>query len=346
MWVTSSAETVLTPTAVALGNFDGVHQGHQRVILPVLNFAIISPASSTSQPVTQVSSFNEIESVYATVATFNPHPQEFFTGNVRQLLTPPEEKALQLQRLGVQQLVLLPFDRDLAKLTPPEFVEQILVRQLRVQHVSVGADFCFGHRRSGMVDDLKALCHAHQIAVTIVPLQTSLNDTSDSQPRRISSSDIRTALLTGDLNQANQLLGRCYQLIGQVVYGQQVGRTIGFPTANLQLPPQKFLPRDGVYAVRVNLPTSIAPISGVMNLGDRPTIDSIGKAELGKTIELHLLDWSGDLYGQTLTVDLEQFLRPEQKFGSLMELKAQIQTDCEVARAMLATPIVTYKSHP
>jgi riboflavin kinase/FMN adenylyltransferase len=248
----------------------------------------------------------------------------------------------------VEQLVLLPFDRELAALSPQQFVEKILVRQLRAQSVSVGEDFRFGCQRAGTGADLKAIAHSYGINVTLVPLQTC-------EGERISSSVIRQALQEGDLQQANRLLGRPYTLTGLVVTGQQLGRTIGFPTANLQIPPEKFLPRQGVYCVRVyseteddseatgqtetgNGEAKVAadscslPIEsiGVMNIGNRPTVDGTTS-----TVEVHLLDWVGDLYGKTLTVSLEQFLRPEQKFASLDALKTQIQADCEAARAFL-----------
>lgn len=299
MWITSSLDTVKTPTFVALGNFDGVHRGHQQVIRPVLGNS------------------------FATVVTFYPHPQEFFTGQRRSLLTPLDEKADCLKRLGVEQLLLLPFDQALADLTPQEFVAKILVEQLQARQVSVGQDFCFGKRRSGTTADLQAIAASFGIAVQIVPLHTDAGE-------RISSSAIRHALQTGDLPTANRLLGRPYRLIGKVVSGKQLGRTIGFPTANLQLPPEKFLPRQGVYSVWVQRPTLTNQLPGVINLGTRPTVDGTMQ-----TIEVHLLDWSGDLYGEELVVSLDSFLRPEQKFACLDDLKAQIQADCVVARSRL-----------
>ncbi|MBD1839114.1 bifunctional riboflavin kinase/FAD synthetase [Coleofasciculus sp. FACHB-501] len=369
MWVTSSPDTALKPTAVALGNFDGVHRGHQQVVKPILKASDVPgvptlPPSSLHRrleyhwqsqsedtgrsPETKILSSNEYP--IATVVTFNPHPREFFTGQRRGLLTPRPEKVRQLEALGVEQLVLLPFDRELAALSPQQFVEKILVRQLRAQSVSVGEDFRFGCQRAGTGADLKAIAHSYGINVTLVPLQTC-------EGERISSSVIRQALQEGDLEQANRLLGRPYTLTGLVVKGQQLGRTIGFPTANLQLPSEKFLPRQGVYCVRVysetedgseatgqtetgNGEAKVAadgcslPIEGigVMNIGNRPTVDGTTS-----TLEVHLLDWVGDLYGKTLTVSLEQFLRPEQKFASLDALKTQIQVDCEAARALFRT---------
>ncbi|XGV94886.1 MAG: bifunctional riboflavin kinase/FAD synthetase [Leptolyngbya sp. BL-A-14] len=315
MWVTSSPTTVLTPTAVALGNFDGIHQGHQQVIQPVLA-GLESPRQNR---------------VHATVVTFHPHPQEFFTGQPRLLLTPLIEKAAQLNVLGVEQLVLLPFNRDLASLSPEEFVEKIILQELKATQVSVGADFCFGQQRSGTAETLRALASKRGITVSIAPLKNLDHD-------RISSSAIRYALQQGDVKRANQLLGRPYRLIGKVVQGKQLGRTIGFPTANLQLPPDKFLPCSGSYAVRVHrcdrsseVDLSTVPtLRGVMNIGYRPTVDGTTQ-----TIEVHLLDWSADLYDQTLIVNLEAFLRSEQKFPSLDALKAQIQADCDAARRLL-----------
>lgn len=309
MWVTSTAKA-LTPTTVALGNFDGLHRGHQQVIQPILE---LSTACT------------------ATVVTFNPHPIEFFSGQSRTLLTPLDEKVQQLLRLGVQQLVLLPFDRELAALSPQQFVEEILVQQLRSKSISVGEDFRFGWKRTGTATNLQAIAANFDIPVTIVPLFTS-------EGERISSSSIRQALEQGEIQRAEMLLGRSYLLTGSVVKGQQLGRTIDFPTANLQLPTEKFLPRQGVYAVQVfleedkerNMVDSPHPLQGVMNIGSRPTVNGTYPS-----VEVHLLDWSGDLYGKTLTVHLQRFLRPEEKFASLEALKAQIQVDCATARSVL-----------
>lgn len=325
MWITSCLDTVETPTTVALGNFDGVHLGHQQVIQPILGCKA-DGAAPQSAPGERPS--------YATVVTFHPHPQEFFTGQTRELLTPLDEKVQYLQRLGVEQLVMLPFNQELAALTPEEFVAKILVQGMGVRVISVGQDFCFGRKRLGTSSDLKAIAADFGVKVHIVPLHTVDGD-------RISSSAIRQALQQGAVTQANRLLGRSYALVGQVETGQQLGRTIGFPTANIHLPPEKFLPRLGVYAVLVtgevgsadenSANGSVRDRPGVMNIGYRPTV-----AGTQRTVEVHVLDWNGDLYGQTLTVKVEQFLRPEQKFASLDELKAQIQHDADRARSLLA----------
>ncbi|MGC9524082.1 MAG: bifunctional riboflavin kinase/FAD synthetase [Limnospira sp.] len=340
MWITSSTDTVLTPTTVALGNFDGFHRGHQQVVKPILNprrVAVDSPLAarqasglpgSTGEPPPRCLPI--AQHVYSTVVTFNPHPQEFFTGQPKKLLTPLDEKVEVLRAFGVDQLVLLPFDQQLASLTPTEFVEEILVRHLRASQVSVGFDFRFGRARAGSTKDLQAIAPRYGLEVHIVSRHPCENG------ERISSSMIREALERGDPQRAAHLLGRPYILTGQVTRGQQLGRTLGFPTANLQLSADKFLPRYGVYAVRVagvkrwGRETPSSQI-GVMNVGCRPTV----ARALHPSVEVHLLDWGGDLYDQTLTVSLEAFLRPEQKFECLDALKAQIQADCTEARSLL-----------
>lgn len=358
VWVASSTRTegLLTPTAVALGKFDGVHLGHRRVIQPVLqpllrdgekgrrgnggNLSEDVPPELTTSPRPQ-------EQIYSTVVTFNPHPQEFFTGQPRTWLTPLDEKVQQLRSLGVQQLVLLPFDRELAALSPEEFVHKILVQQLRCQQISVGQDFCFGKERRGSAKDLQAIAAKYHIPVTIVTLQTSEAPLLDANASHcteldqihnapISTSLIRQYLEIGDLKNANRCLGRLYTLTGTVVEGEQLGRTIGFPTANLELPKDKFIPRKGVYAVRVKIlsqtsaDTTSGELLGVMNIGNRPTVNGSYFS-----VEVHLLNWSGDLYDQQLAVELVEFLRPEQKFPSLEALKTQIQQDCSIAREVL-----------
>jgi riboflavin kinase/FMN adenylyltransferase len=320
VWVASDTKLALTPTAVALGKFDGVHRGHQRVIAPILQQANRENKKKESY-------------VYSTVVTFYPHPQEFFTGIPHALLTPVDEKVQQLRSLGVEQLVLLPFGKELSALTPEEFVEQILVQQLQCQQISVGEDFCFGKKRSGTAKHLQFIAAKYGIPVTIVPIQTHAGESvTSTEEARISTSLIRQHLANGNIELANQLLGRPYTLIGVVVQGQQIGRTINFPTANLQLPKEKFLPRQGVYAVRVFIEENQTDaIEGVMNIGNRPTVNGTHP-----TVEVHLLDWVGDLYGKNLTVQLVKFLRPEQKFSSLEDLKTQIQLDCIAAKEVLS----------
>lgn len=313
MHIADSPEQILTPTSIALGNFDGIHRGHQKVL----------------ERVFEQSARQETSCIYPTVVSFSPHPREFFTGKKLKLLTPIAEKAEQLNKLGIKQLVLLSFNRDLASLSPQQFVEKILVQQLQAQHISVGEDFCFGFQRKGTATDLKSIASRLGIKVWINSLHKFPSKEHNSENIRISSSLIRQSLQAGEIEQANSMLGRAYSLVGKVVKGQQLGRTIGFPTANLQVPAEKFLPRYGVYSVNVFLKDNSdcqLPLKGVMNIGYRPTVEGDTP-----TIEVHLLDWSGDLYEQTISVSLERFLRPEQKFPSLEALKQQIAADCEAA---------------
>ncbi|MFM7600201.1 MAG: bifunctional riboflavin kinase/FAD synthetase [Pseudanabaena sp.] len=303
------------PSAIALGNFDGVHVGHRHVIAPILPTFLR----------------DRYPNLTSTVVSFSPHPQEFFSQKPRSLLAPFDEKVALLKSLGVEQLVLLNFDAALAKLTAAEFIQQILIDSLQVELISVGFDFHFGSKRQGNVTNLQKIWGDR---LTVIPEQTMSFGDPDQPLVRISSSNIRTALAQGEIDLANSLLGRPYNLIGRVVQGKQLGRTIGFPTANLELPTQKCLPRDGVYAVQamLNYPDADtqSPILGVMNIGLRPTVDGDRRS-----VEVHLFNWHGDLYDQHLSVNLIKFIRPEKKFDSLDALKAQIKIDCQTARNYL-----------
>ena len=298
------------PTAIALGNFDGVHVGHRHVIAPILPIAL----------------HDHHQNLTSTVVSFSPHPQEFFSQKPRSLLTPFDEKVALLESLGVEQLVLLPFEANLANLTAAEFIQKILIDSLQVELISVGFDFHFGQKRQGNVTDLQDIWGDR---LTIIPEQTMIFGDAKQSSVRISSSNIRTALAQGEIELANSLLGRAYNFVGKVVRGKQLGRTIGFPTANLEVFTQKCLPRDGVYAVEAIANNSQKTLLGVMNIGLRPTVDDLRSD--WRTIEVHLLDWHGDLYDQELSVNLIKFIRPEKKFDSLEALKTQIQTDCQAA---------------
>ena len=291
---------------MALGNFDGIHLGHRQVLKPILKL------SSKYTP---------------TVVTFEPHPQEFFTGKSRQLLTPIDEKIQLLSSLKIEQLIQLPFNQNLASLSPLEFIVDILVNKLNVKYISVGENFYFGRKRTGTVELLKDFTERFGIYVNTTKLQTFLNYNKKNS-LRISSSRIRKYLTDGKMVEVKQMLGYSYFLRGLVISGQRIGRTIGFPTANLKLPIDKLLPCDGVYCVYVELENKNIN-KGVVNIGKRPTING------GSTVEVHLLDWSGNLYGKTITIYLEKFLRSEQKFSSLQTLKNQIEKDCDKARFIL-----------
>ncbi|MDS3859834.1 bifunctional riboflavin kinase/FAD synthetase [Thermosynechococcaceae cyanobacterium BACA0444] len=308
--VTSDLQDVDHKTAIALGNFDGLHLGHQAVI------GALAQAPSHLQ---------------RALVTFTPHPQAFFQGITRPLLTPLAEKVPILAGLGIEQLIRIPFTHALAQLSPEAFVQSILVNQLQTEFIAVGFNFGFGAKRAGTAADLQNLAWEFGIPVVIVEPQRF-------GPDRISSSAIRQALGEGHISLAQKLLGRPYRLQGTVIQGQQLGRSLGFPTANLALEPEKFLPRQGVYVVTVQGDGWEQPWPGVLNLGNRPTVSGEHL-----TAEVHLLDWAGDLYGQVLRTDCYHFLRPELKFASLTELRQQISQDCHQARHWLETNLTPTK---
>ena len=288
---TYSGEQFIMPTAIALGNFDGVHLGHQAVVAPILNYPNCCP----------------------TVVTFEPHPREFFSGQKQKSLTPTSEKVTQLKKLGITQVVLLPFDQQLAALSGSDFVEKILLQDLKVRCISVGENFCFGYQRQSTAADLEKIGSKLGIEVKVTKLKQCAE--------KISSSHIRNYLLEGEITLANKMLGRSYSLTGKVVHGQKLGRTLGFPTANLEIVEEKLLPRFGVYSIKVSLEEK--ELLGILNIGIRPTVQ--GKKE---SIEVHIFDWNADIYGKTLTVSLEEFIRPEIRFNSIEQLKNQIEQDC------------------
>lgn len=284
---------------VAIGNFDGVHRGHQ---------ALIARAKALGGPLG--------------VLVFEPHPQEFFRpGAPRFRLTPFRAKARLLETFGVDILYALHFDATFAALSADAFMDNVLVRGLGVSRVIVGADFQFGKGRAGNIDILRQRGNACGFDVITFDLVGEGDDT------KISSTRIREALRAGQPDVAATMLGHAWTVEGRVARGDQRGRTIGFPTANISL--EGYLePALGVYAVRVELGGK--KYGGVANFGRRPTFD---KKDV--LLEVHVFDFDGDLYGQPIRVSFEAFLRPEMKFSCLEALKAQIALDCQAARKKL-----------
>ncbi len=293
---------------VALGNFDGVHLGHQAILAEATRIAGKAGAKLS-------------------VLTFEPHPREMFQpGMPAYRLTPFRIKARQLEELGAEDLFVLHFDEVLAALEAEAFVEEVLVRGLGARHVVVGYNFAFGHRRQGNVERLRTLAEAHGFGVT------SLEPVENADGVTYSSTMIRDFLMRGEPGRASALLGRYWEIEGRVEHGDERGRTIGFPTANVALD-EYIVPALGVYAVRAGVDHGTETVwhDGAANLGRRPTVD--GKS---LTLEVHLFDFGGDLYGQHLRVELVERLRAEKKFDGLDALKAQIARDCADARRILA----------
>ena len=288
------------PIAIAAGVFDGVHLGHRAVITSALEFASAQNGS-------------------AVVLTFDPHPTSVLRpGNASPLLTSTRHKLRILKTLGVQHALVIHFDKTFAATAPADFIQQ-LAAACPLRQICVGQDWAFGKGRAGNLALLTELGPKLGFHASGIP-----NVTVDGQP--VSSTAIRAAVQRGDLPTAQGLLGREFSLFGTVIAGNKLGRTIGFPTANIR-PENEQLPPNGVYAITATLGTG--NIRGVANIGLRPTVQDADKERL---LEVHLFDFSGDLYGADLEIHFRRFIRAEQKFPSLDALKARIAEDAASAR--------------
>ncbi len=300
-----SLASVAGPVHLAVGFFDGVHAGHQEVIAHARAAAAESGGT-------------------AVVATFDPHPLKFLRPDkAPRLLTSTRHKALIMERLGVSHLLIIPFDATMAALEPGEFISSIAAACRPLASITVGKSWAFGRGRTGTLATLQTLGQRHGFtAHGVCPV------TFSGEP--VSSTRIRTAVERGDFTDAAHLLARDYSILGTVVHGRHLGNQLGFPTANLSLEAEQ-LPPLGVYAVRALVRGAL--LSGVANLGHRPTVDSESTT---RHFEVHLFDFTGDLYGDTMEVRFVQRLREEQRFENLEQLKSQITRDAAHARSVLA----------
>ena len=293
------------PVALTIGNFDGVHIGHQALLARLVDAA-------------------RERNCIASVLTFEPHPRELFAPAVAPTrLTSLREKLELLGAYGVEHAHVQRFSRAFAALPPQEFLRRILVDALGVRWLLVGDDFRFGAKRAGDIPMIERAARVHGFEVEAMP---SVNQ-GDA---RVSSSAVRNALARGDLAHARSLLGRPYSISGRVVHGDKLGRELGFATANVQLKHNR-PPLAGIFAVRVH-GVAERERHGVASLGVRPTVKTDGRP----TLEVHLFDYSGDLYRRHLRVDFIQKIRDEETYPDLEALKAQIARDCDAARAALA----------
>ena len=289
------------PSAVVIGNFDGVHRGHQAVLK-------------------QARALADAEKLRCVVLTFDPHPSEVLGRGAPPRLTSLPRRIELLNEYGADHVAVEPFTKELAAWTPEQFVDDLLASKLEARAVVVGRNFRFGNKRAGDFDTLERLGKK----LSFEPVAAEVAGDAEGP---FSSTRIRDAITAGEVSRAAELLTRPHRITGVVEHGDARGRTIGFPTANLGVVIE-MLPAHGVYAVRVVRGDVVHP--GVMNIGVRPTVDG-----LSLRVEAHLLDFDGDLYGETLHVDLVERLRGEQKFSGLAELKAQIAKDAEGARKAL-----------
>ncbi|MBW4083293.1 bifunctional riboflavin kinase/FAD synthetase [Paenibacillus sp. S150] len=291
------------PQVAALGQFDGLHRGHASVIATAVELA-------------------RKEGIPAAVITFHPHPKDVMgKGDYDGYLTPPNDKQEILAGMGVDILYVIEFDEQLSRVSPENFVSVMLL-PLQIVTAVVGFDFRFGYKGEGDVNRLRELGRG-VMNVQAVPAFLL-------EGEKVSSSGIRKSLHSGDLALANAWFGRCYHLRGTVVHGEKRGRTIGFPTANIQLEDRYVIPAKGVYAVRVLYKAEV--LHGVMNVGVKPTFHDGVKAP---SFEVHLFDFAEDIYGQELKVELVSFIRAERKFDSIGALIAQIGKDADTAKKLL-----------
>jgi len=287
----------LENAVVTSGTFDGVHLGHQKILKRLAEVAQQTGGESV-------------------VITFYPHPRTVVSADNQEvkLLSTLDEKIELLTQNGVQHLLVIPFTREFSELTSEEFIQKVIINTIGTKTLVIGYDHRFGKNREGGFDYLVQNASRYGFGVEEISRQ-------DIDHIAVSSSKIRKAIQDGDMTQAQHFLGRNYDLNGLVVKGKQIGRTIGFPTANIQVREQtKLVPQDGVYAVWVYY--NAEKLRGMLNIGNRPTVDGTYK-----TIEVNILDFNKEIYGENLKVEFVQKVRAEQKFNGLDALKAQIALD-------------------
>lgn len=283
-------------SVVTIGTFDGVHIGHKKILEKII--------------------FNAKElNCESVVLTFFPHPRMVLQDNsVVQLLNTVDEKTILLEKTGIDNLIIHPFNQEFSRLTAEEFVKEILVNQLNIRKIIIGYDHRFGRNRTANINDLIVFGKEYGFEVEQISAQ-EINDNA------VSSTKIRNAILEGNITLANNYLGYNYFFSGIVVKGKQVGRTIGFPTANIKINEDyKLIPKNGVYIVKSNYDKKT--IFGLMNIGTRPTVEGTNQ-----TIEVFFLDFDKAIYDESLTIEIIEFIRNEQKFDSLNDLKNQINED-------------------
>ncbi|WP_223066816.1 bifunctional riboflavin kinase/FAD synthetase [Paenibacillus caui] len=299
------ARAYAAPQVLALGQFDGLHLGHASVIETA-----VSVARRAGLP--------------ASVMTFYPHPKEVMKkGDYDGYLTPPEEKERLLGEMGIEYLYVVQFNEAFSRVSPHNFVAGMLL-PLGIHTAVVGFDFRFGYMGEGNVDMLRELGEGKMDVFAVPPFLI--------EEEKVSSSGIRKWLHEGRVDLARNWLGRPYVLRGSIAHGEKRGRQIGFPTANVELSEHFVLPAKGVYAVKAQLQGEAGWMPGVMNIGVKPTFhEGVTKPSL----EVHLLDFSGDIYDRELTIQFVSYIRPERKFSSIDELIAQISRDTDTARNRL-----------
>lgn len=288
------------------GTFDGVHLGHQSILKKLVDMA-------------------RKEMGVSALLTFYPHPRLVLypDDNALRLLTTLEEKSRILEELGLDYLIVLPFTQEFSRMEPYQFIRDVLVNSLQMSHFIIGHDHRFGRNREGSISDLEEMAPIFNYTVEQIPAR-------DIENAIISSTKIRNAILSGDMPKAAGFLGRPYHLSGIVIHGRKMGHTLGYPTANVgELDPYKLIPPNGVYAVRVECQKVFR--SGMLNIGNNPTF-----ATAKWSVETHIFDFHGLLYGEAMNILFIQRMRDEIRFDTLEDLKSQLQKDEREARNLLS----------
>jgi riboflavin kinase/FMN adenylyltransferase len=289
---------------LTIGNFDGVHRGHQQILNNLTTDSKISKTKSA-------------------ILSFNPHPKIFFNNEKNFLINSKEKKISILKNLNIDYLIDLKFDNELTQLSFSEFEQNILLNKLTIKRLYLGKDFRYGNQRKGNLETLRSLCNAYNIKLEELEL---LNDNSSDE--KISSSKVRQFLKNGEIEKANEYLIEKFSITGKVILGDQRGRTIGIPTANLKFPINIIKIPYGVYAVQIKLSDNIH--FGIVNFGMRPTFH-----KQTSIVEVHIFDFEEDIYGKEIEVLFLSKIRDEQKFNGIKELLNQITLDITVAKKIL-----------
>ncbi len=292
------------PCALTIGNFDGVHRGHQEILRSLIVAA-------------------EKRNLLASLMIFEPQPMEFFLGEKAPArLYRFADKLRVLEELPLDRVIAMDFNCYLAEMQAEDFIQHILIERLNMKYLLVGDDFHFGKNRAGDFDVLRAAANRYNFELH------SIDNVLESE-HRVSSTAVRELLYHGNIEAANRLLGRPYTMCGRVVHGQKLGRDIGWPTINIPVR-RRHSPVSGVYAARVSAVAGSAILNGVASIGTRPTVSGVGWM-----LEVFLFDWSGDCYGQRVNVEFVKHLRNEEKFASLKAMTVQIERDAAAAREAL-----------
>ena len=297
---------------VTIGTFDGVHLGHQQILKQLI---------SESQK-------SKLKSV---LLTFFPHPRMVLQPDISMhLIQTIQEREKALENIGLDYLVIHPFSIEFSRLSADDYVKTILIEQLNVRKVVVGYDHRFGRNRTASLEDMYHFADIYDFEVIEI-------DAKKIDSTAVSSTKIRKAIDDGNIELANTFLGQPFTLEGMVIHGDKRGRELSYPTANIDIQNQhKIVPQQGVYLVKSKLRGRV--VYGMMNIGTKPTFDTTMPS-----IEVHFLDWNGDLYGQTVQVELLKWVREERKFKTIKELQTQIRTDEQNCRSSIPTSHVSYK---